>query len=262
MKDFKTTDRITLKGSFGDKELRIEHTVPFKENGIQVVLLHGVHGCANLSAANKYRLLAKQMAHRGFACWLVETTRKIHNREDFADIADWIKLAFLGKTYAQELSDVKQAVYEIAHRTEGQPLWLCGFSLGGISACCCAAEDKLNIDRLIVAGSGVYARKNMQWMLNLPIMNTLSRDVSFDVLKSVRTKTFIALRGKLDEIFPRRACEKLYSGIKVARGKKMFCQFEGADHSFRTTNGVADPSLMTKVAETITAFKQEEYEQA
>lgn len=262
MGNFKFTERITLQGSFGDRELRIEHAVPMKENGVQIVLLHGVHGCANLEPSNKYCLLATQMAKFHVSCWLVETTRKVHNRAYFADTAEWIKCAFAGKTYAQELSDVKQAVYEIRERTQGKPLWLCGFSLGGISACYCAADEKLEIQRLVVAGSGAYPKKNMRWMFNLPILNTLYDDISFDVLKNVKTKTFIALRGSKDEVFPRRACEKLYGSIKVARGSKMFRQFVGADHSLRMTNRVPDPSLMTKTAEIITSFKREDYEKA
>ena len=254
---FKETERITLCGSFGDHELRIEKAVPNSANGIQLVFLHGVHSCANLTRGNKYRVLAREMCERGFTCWLTETTRKIHNRDDFKNAQpEWIKLAFSGKTYAQELADVKQAVQEIIKRINGAPLWLWGFSLGGISAVCCAADADIKIDRLIVAGSGVYPRKKMEWMYNLPIMNTLRSDIDFNIGKHVKTESFIAFRGQFDEIFPLDACRKLYSQIKVKRGQKLFYQLEGADHAIRMRNGVQDDSLLKIMADIASGFER------
>jgi len=259
MDNFKTTERITLKGNFGDGEVRVEHTEPFKPNGIQLVLLHGVYSSANLLPTNKYRGLAEEMSKRGFACWLIETSRKIHNRDDFDDEKEWVKLAFAGKTYKQELDDVKVAVREVVRRTKAAPLWLWGFSLGGISAAACAADRDFNVDRLIVAGSGLYAKKKMEYMLTLPIMSTLREVIDDKMLADVKTKCFIAFRGSLDEIFPRSACEKFYNAVKVGRGKKMYRQFEGGDHSLRTTSGVLDRGLMGKMAEIVTNFRKDDY---
>jgi len=260
MNGFKTTEKITLKGSFGDREVRVEHTEPFNPNGVQLVLLHGVYSTANLLPNNKYRMLAEEMSKRGFSCWLVETSRNIHNRDDFSDETEWVKLAFAGKSYADELNDVKVAVREVARRTKGSPVWLWGFSLGGISAAACAADDVFDVDRLIVAGSGLYPKKNMGYMLTLPIMSTLCDVVSADMLSNVKTKSFIAFRGSKDEIFPRKACEKFYSAVKVGRGKKLFLQFEGGDHSLRMTNGVLDKSLLEKMSEIVANFKKDDYE--
>lgn len=254
---FKETERITLKGSFGDKELRIEKAVPNKANGIQLVFLHGVHSCANLTRGNKYRVLAREMCDRGFTCWLVETTRKIHNRDDYKNNQpEWIKLAFGGKKYEQELADVKQAVREVIKRINGAPLWIWGFSLGGISAVCCAAEPDIKVDRLIVAGSGVYPRKKMEWMYILPIMNTLRDDADLNIGKKVKVNSFIAFRGQYDEIFPADACKKLYSQIKVKRGQKLFCQLPGADHAIRAVNGIQDDKLLKTMADVANDFKR------
>lgn len=255
MSPFKATEVITLEGSYGDRRLRIEKAEPHKANGTNVVMLHGVFSTASLGETNKFRVLASEMCKRGFTCWLVETTRNIHNRDDYADNQEeWVRLAFYGKTYAQEYSDVKQAVHEVICRTKGQPLWLWGFSLGGISACFCAAEPDIKVERLIVSGSGMYAKKRAQYMLSLPIMNTLAADMSFDIVKQVKADSFIAFRGQKDEIFSRRACEELYRAVKTPGGRKMFCQLAGADHSIRCINGVIDNSLMTAMAETAADF--------
>ncbi|MDO4952267.1 MAG: hypothetical protein Q4E34_00390 [Synergistaceae bacterium] len=255
---FKETELIKLTGSFGDRELRIEKAVPAKANGIQVVFLHGVFSSANLGSANKFRVLAGEMCKRGFTCWLTETSRNIHNRDDFEDQGEWVRLAFAGKAYAQELSDAMKMVREVIRRTKGQPLWLWGFSLGGISACCCAAEPDINVKRLIVAGTGLYPKKKAEYMFELPILNTLKQDADFDVMKKVRTDSFIAFRGQKDEIFPRKACEKLYDSIKTDRGRKLFCQLPYADHSIRCVNGVVKDRLMSEMAEIAAKFQEPE----
>lgn len=252
---FKETGLITLTGSFGDKELRIEKTVPAKANGIQVVFLHGVFSSANLGSTNKFRVLAGEMCKRGFTCWLTETSRNIHNRDDFEDQSEWVRLAFAGKTYAQELSDAMKMVREVISRTKGQPLWLWGFSLGGISACCCAAEPDIDVRRLIVAGAGMYPKKRAEYMFGLPIMNTLKQDISFDVVKKVKADSFIAFRGQKDEIFPKKACEKLYNSVKTERGRKIFYQLPGADHSIRCVNGAVNNRLMSEMAEIAAKFQ-------
>ncbi len=255
MNMFKETEIIMLEGSYGDKQLRIEKAVPHKVNGINVVMLHGVFSTAVLSKTNKFSILASEMCRRGFTCWLVETTRNIHNRDDYADNQEeWVKLAFSGKTYAQEFADVKQAVCEVMHRTKGELLWLWGFSLGGISACLCAAEPNIKAERIIVSGSGAYAKKKAEYMFGLPIMNTLMSDISFDTIKYAETGSFISFRGQKDEIFSRRACEKLYHTVKTPRGRKMFYQFAGADHSIRCVNGVIENRLMKEMAQIVAEF--------
>lgn len=255
MKPFKESEVITLCGSYGDKELRIEKAVPHKANGINVVMLHGVFSSANLGRSNKFRVLAAEMCKRGFTCWLAETTRNIHNRDDYADNKEeWVRLAFSGKTYAQELADVKQAVREVIRRIKGQPFWLWGFSLGGISACCCAAEEDICPARLIVSGSGLFPKKQAEYMFGLPIMNTLKNDISIDTVSKISVDSFIAFRGQKDEIFPRKACEKLYNAVKTPKGRKLFCQLEGTDHSIRCVNGAVKNSLMAEMAEIAAKF--------
>ena len=160
------------------------------------------------------------------------------------DQGEWVRLAFAGKTYAQELSDAMKMVREVFSRTKGQPLWLWGFSLGGISACCCAAESDIDVRRLIVAGAGMYPKKRAEYMFGLPIMNTLKQDISFDVVKKVKADSFIAFRGQKDEIFPKKACEKLYNSVKTERGRKIFYQLPGADHSIQIKRGDAFSDML------------------
>lgn len=255
-RNFKT-EKITLKGTFGDGELRLCHCIPAIANGTNVILLHGVHSSANLSHQNKFRTLAGLLTARGFAPWLVETTRKVHDRNAYGtDIASWIKYAFSGKTFAQEQEDVFIAVRNIAQHAKDALLWVWGFSLGGITAASSAAgilaprgDGTPAIDRLIVSGTGLYCRKKMEWMLNLPILSTLRETVASDMLQKIVTNKFIAFRGEHDEIFTKTACMDFLNAIKLPKNAKFFHTVKGADHSLRCRDGKPDPTIMEEMTD-------------
>ena len=137
---FISSELIKLKGTFGDREVRLCRCDPAAANGVNVVLLHGVHSSANITHHNKFRHLADVLADNGFTSWLVETSRLVRNRHDYgADIAAWVKDAFSGKTFPQEQEDAFTAIREVFRRVKQQRVWLWGFSLGGIIVLSAAA---------------------------------------------------------------------------------------------------------------------------
>lgn len=81
-----------MEGTYGDREVHLCRCMPKHPNGINVILLHGVHSSANLSYHNKFRYLAEILTEKGLTPWLVETSRRIRNRQELKDnITAWIK---------------------------------------------------------------------------------------------------------------------------------------------------------------------------
>ncbi|NLD05971.1 MAG: alpha/beta hydrolase [Synergistaceae bacterium] len=250
-----------FSGAFGDREVRVASCLPKEPNGIQIVLLHGVHSSANMGEHNKFRFLSKLLSDRGYTPWLVETSRKIRNRQDFSnDVPQWIKKAFSGKTFAQEQQDVFTAISDISTATQGKPLWVWGFSLGGIIALSAAAK---NIDcrkgdgsripeRVIVSGTGLVAFKDVEErMMSLPVLSTLRREIASDMLSHVKVKGLISFRGSCDEIFSEKSCLGVLREVNLPEEDKHFFVIEGADHSFRSRYGKADPEIMKELVDHI-----------
>ena len=122
IREYSNIREYVVPGTFGDNEVRVTSFPPKEPNGVQVVLLHGVHSSANMGENNKFRFLSELLSGRGYAPWLVETSRKVRNRNDFSnDVPLWIREAFSGKTFAQEQQDVFNAISEISGEMPDRP---------------------------------------------------------------------------------------------------------------------------------------------
>ena len=249
-------------GTFGDKEVRVASCIPKDPNGVHIVLLHGVHSSANMGEHNKFRLLSKLLSDRGYTPWLVETSLKIRNRQDFSnDVSQWIKKAFSGKTFAQEQQDVSNAICGICAANVGKPFWIWGFSLGGIIALSMAAdninsmqEGSLHVpEKVILSGTGIMAYEDVEArMMSLPILSTLRTEIKGNMLSHVKAKGIISFRGSCDEIFPLESCLGVLREVSLPDKDKHFFIIEGADHSFRSRYGKADPEIMKEMVDLIT----------
>lgn len=242
-------------GVFGDMEVRISTSSPAFSNGVDVLLLHGVHSSANMGEHNKFRYLADILSDRGFTPWLVETSRIIRNRQDFSgDVSQWIKGAFTGKTFAQEERDVFNAIRGIRSISEGCSFWLWGFSLGGIIALSAAAfAEEKKPERIILSGTGIRAyEETEERMMSLPILSTLRSDMRPEMLSNVRTEYVVSFRGTKDDIFSEESCKEVLKEIHIPEDKKYFRSVQGADHSFRSRYGKADPSIMNEMVDCLT----------
>ena len=248
-------------GTFGDKEVRVASCIPKDPNGVHIALLHGVHSSANMGEHNKFRLLSKLLSDRGYTPWLVETSRKIRNRQDFSnDVSRWIKKAFSGKTFAQEQQDVSSAICGISAANVGKPVWIWGFSLGGIIALS-AAADNINCrikdgsqvpERVILSGTGLVAYEDVEArMMSLPVLSTLRSEITADMLSNVSARGLISFRGSCDEIFSEESCLGVLREVSLPDREKHFFIIEGADHSFRSRYGKADPKIMKEMVDQI-----------
>ncbi len=261
IREYSNIREYSIAGTFGDNRVRVTASLPGEPNGVQVVLLHGVHSSANMGENNKFRMLAESLSDRGYAPWLVETSRKIRNRHDFSnDVPGWIREAFSGKTFAQEQQDVFNALSGISEKTPGKPIWIWGFSLGGIIALSAAAyntnfpEGKGSPlpERVILSGTGLVAYKEVEdRMMSLPVLSTLRSGISSDMLSRVRARGLISFRGSCDEIFSEQSCRAVLDEVGVPEGEKHFFALDGVDHSFRSRYGKADPDIMKEMVERI-----------
>ena len=258
IREYSNVREYVVPGTFGDNEVRVTSSLPKEPpNGVQVILLHGVHSSANMDENNKFRFLAELLSERGYAPWLVETSRKARNRHDLSnDVSLWIKEAFSGKTFAQEQQDVFNAISEIGREVPDRPIWIWGFSLGGIIALSAAADDmKRNAaegsplpERIILSGTGLVAYKEVEErMMSLPILSTLRSEIGADMLAHVKAKRLISGRGSCDEIVSEESCVGVLHEASIPESEKHYFVIDGADHSFRSRYGKADPGVMEEM---------------
>jgi dienelactone hydrolase len=252
--------KVILPGTFGDKEVRLRRCIPAEPNGVDVVLLHGLHSSANLMPKNKFRFMAKLLTERGFTAWLVETSRSARNRYAFKDdVAAWVKAAFTGKTFANERDDFFTAIEHVTKAAHGKALWLWGFSLGGVMALLASAAMKISVERLMMSGTGMLSFADIDDELKpLPVVSTLQRDLAPEMTHSVRTGAVVAFRGTEDGIFSSESCLDLLAALtRVPEKLKLFREIAGADHSFRLRYGSPDPTVMREMVDfAVNAFRE------
>lgn len=259
MENIASVENITLKGAFGDRKVLLCRCAPAAPNGANIVLLHGVHSSANLSLTNKFHTLAECLAGAGFSPWLVETSRNVRDRNSYGnDIAGWVRDAFEGKTFPQEQDDAFTALSYVKSAIGDAPIYVWGFSLGGIIALSAAASDKFPrrsgrpfaFDALILGGTGLVSYPEVEeWMLKLPILSTLRAALSPSTVSEVKTGMVLSFRGEHDEVFPRENAIDLLNNIPLDPMKKIFYQVDGADHGLRARNGKNDPSIMREMTD-------------
>ena len=72
------------------------------------------------------------------------------------------------------------------------------------------------------------------------------------MLSHVKAKGIISFRGSCDEIFPLESCLGVLREVSLPDKDKHFFIIEGADHSFRSRYGKADPEIMKEMVDLIT----------
>ncbi len=248
MADKFRSEVTSLPGSFGAREVRLSRLYPETENGVHVLLLHGVHSSANLSPHNKFRHLACILAERGFTPWLCETSRRAVNREDYNDdVFGWIMEAFGGKSFRNELDDCAAALRHVESQSP-RDIWIWGFSLGGIIALALACGGGNEVGKVILSGTGLVSMPEAErTMMPLPILSTLRETIDPAMLEKVRAKAAVAFRGTNDGIFSEAACRSLLEAINIPKENKKYFILKGADHSMKMRNGRHDSKIMDEM---------------
>lgn len=244
------------RGHFGDGNVRVFVSEPagISHKAPLVVLLHGVHGCADMSFENKYGHLSRMLDFRGVVSALVETSRLRRDRHAFGeDRESWAWAAFRGKTFADDHADVLEGV-RLAHTLfPEKDLWIWGFSLGGIHAVAAAGKSSkailhfAEIDApltefkprgIITSGSGYRVRPEAKRSLALPILDSMpSEKLLHDAARKLSADFFISFYGTLDGTFSEESCRKIVKDVPLPEERKLFHIIDGADHPFRKLYG-------------------------
>jgi len=236
--------RYTAKGSYGDETVPVSFIEKpgSREAEPLLVLLHGVHGCASADHGNKYGDLAHMIVTAGARAAIIETSRSRRDRETFGDDREaWAWAAFDGKTFDMDHSDVLSGLKMVRAHAKGSPLWLWGFSLGGLHAVMAGGADTPvipELEGLVLSGSGVRIRPEEEKALTLPILSTCRSQEELEAAaRSMRTRRLVAFRGDMDETFSQASCRRFVDLAPLDPEAKHFYTIQGADHSFRHRNG-------------------------
>lgn len=257
-------------GSYGTREVLVSGLERGRED--LVVLLHGVHGCADMTAGNKYGDLARMLDASGFDALMVQTSRNRFDRETFGDDRDaWSRDAFRGKSYAMDFFDALSGLSEVLRRYPGRKLWLWGFSLGGIHWTMAAGdmageilpaaglEDPLGrmplLEGIVLSGSGVRIASSDNPILYLPILDSLPpEELLLEAAIRVKTRSVLAFYGSEDVTFTEHACRRL-QGLIPATEKKAFHVLPGVDHPFRNVAGKSSIDPLKTMVEAVTVVE-------
>jgi hypothetical protein len=247
-------ERYEAEGSFGDRKVIIEHARSRSNSGWMTVLFHGVHGCSSFDEGNKYGTLGSMLLEKGVDVCLVETSRIRRDRSFFGeDRITWAKEAFREKTYAQDLYDECSALAFIQRTFPCQRLCLWGFSLGGIHSVFITSgeyvpilkknglEDPFvdfeRINLLVFSGIGDSIKKDESESLSLPILDTISPDLSIRRAASmVKVPEVVFFFGGEDSTFSESSSRRLFDLVPTEN--KVFHIIKGSDHAFRNMCGV------------------------
>lgn len=264
------------QGHFGDKKVPVYVSRP-QASAIRppvVVLLHGVHGCANVSFENKYGRLARMLNARRAISAVVETSRLRRDRETFGeDRKSWAWAAFRGKTFAADHADVLEGLSVVHSLFPENDLWIWGFSLGGIHALTIAGGSSETIlsgenqkppllpgfrfSGIITSGSGGRIRPEGKQSLNLPILDSMPPEsVLHEAARNLSAEYFVSFYGSLDGTFSEESCRKILREVPLPETRKIFHVIEGADHPFKHLHGHPSLKPLEIMAERLTPLLQ------
>lgn len=236
---------IEANGSYGDRLVKVTVVEKARPSAV-VCLLHGVYGAASEREGDKYWVLSQKLSDLGLSTCLVETSRKRRDKWTFSDPQMWVQTAFSGKTYRQELYDQMSGVSEVMRAFPGLPLYLWGFSLGGINSLIIAggqAEGLVSeegyepprigdISGVVVSGSGDTLRSGSSFHMSLPIIDSICDQETLHRSCRYIDKGWVRFFwGDMDDTFNRESSYRLFD--LVTAEDKSFHVVTGADHSFR-----------------------------
>jgi len=243
-------ETIHAKGSFGDRLVPVHILGPKEKKNTAplVILLHGVHGCADPEPGNKYGELARMLSQEGAWCAIVETSRIRRDRVTFCEDREaWAHSAFRGKTFAQDHADAVAGAETAAGEIGSENVWIFGFSLGGIHAILASGRDKgfsFKPSGIALGGTGSFIRPEAATFLLLPILDTTPPKARLlESARNLRAGRLLSFYGSLDSTFSEESCKEIVAAASLPADRKNFIVIEGADHSFRTIKGL--PTIKT-----------------
>lgn len=264
----------TAPGSFGDREVHLFFlSEKAEEQKPLYVLYHGVHGCAQPNASNKYGYLASGLVRKGAAVCIAENSRLRRDRETFGlDRTSWAHAAFAGKTFSMEIYDACSALAEAQKMYPDRKTILWGFSLGGLIALLMAGGETGEFTKalplaepawkrpsgLVVSGSGDETAAPETGNLPLPILDTLGeKSVLLRAASEADSLSFaLFFYGSRDGTFTEESSRRLFRLVPLPDDRKEFHIILGADHSFRMVEDLPSSKPVEEMAEITMAMEE------
>lgn len=224
----------SIKGIFGNKMNRIKLCVNKKSDEL-IVLLHGAYSSPFSDRDKRYEYLFQKLSPF-ISVGFYQTSRIFEvQKKPQLTFEKFRDLSFKGKTFCQELSDVKESFVEIVNETKKETgkcklrITLVGFSLGGTMSVLLTKVSK-EIDNIFLFGSGIsFASKNPPILDSIPSETQISK-----ILVEFRGNIFIC-RGSDDRQATHEKAYEIYESAKNSN-LKLFIELKDVDHRFILKN--------------------------
>lgn len=228
--------QIGVPGTYGDKVVLLTILESDVKSPWVVTLFHGVHGSASLMEGNKYSTLAHMLVELGITVCMVESSRTRRDKYNFKRRDHWAVAAFYGKSYEEDFEDHCRAMKRVKELFPDQKHCLWGFSLGGLHA----LMSSVKVDALVVSGSGDSLKGGNKSFLDMPVLDSVpSQSELYAACVKYSAEWVCFFYGTKDDTFEEESCRRLFERIPLSEEDKKFHIIEGADHSFRSIDGVA-----------------------
>jgi len=228
-----------IDGCFGNKKIFIDLRVNKKSDWL-VIFLHGAYGSVYKDKETKYQFLAKKLV-KDCSIGFYQTSRFFEWKEKpELSFEAFKRQGFKGKTFKQELKDVKKSFWEIVSQVKKEignkkiKICLVGFSMGGIMSILLTEKVK-DINKIMTLGTGMSFRisknRKKEWSLVRTMLNRLE-------LKRKLGNYFgnlTVILGEKDKLVDIKEGKSFFASAKKAQIRNLII-VKGADHRFNMIN--------------------------
>lgn len=219
-----------IPGTFGQKKIYYDYLESTTPSNIVIVFFHGVYSSTYNHPMYKY--FAKAIVKKGLAnVALYETSRKIQSWEKPDEWQMYVD-SFTGKTFEDELEDVKTIIKYIDDmKKKDTHFFFIGSSLGGTLLSYLLPKYKNRVKSVVLLGSGITTNGKEQ-----PILSTYPS--SHEILDNYKMHSgnITLIQGTNDETVPTKPARRIISQDSQALIKKLII-LNGVDHRFTTIFG-------------------------
>lgn len=227
-----------IMGTFGKKRIfyRLDKT-----KSTQLTIFF--HGAYSSTLTEKYTNIIRQLKKRkyksDFLCY--ETSRKHYSFEDHALPFEAYAQTFSGKTFQDELEDVKTLLQHI-RIDRYDSLVFVGYSLGGTLSSFFIRQHTKKIKGIYLFGSGISTNRK-----TYPILSTYPN--SSTILQNFKgyTGTVTLVQGTEDTIVPQEDAGNILAHA-ISAERTTHIRLKGVDHRFITKFGKCAEDELDEIA--------------
>ncbi|MCS7092906.1 MAG: alpha/beta hydrolase [Patescibacteria group bacterium] len=224
---------IDFEGVFGEKIQKGVYLKGEKKEG--VFFVHGLYGnCFD----EKYRKLSNFLNKKGYSVFLFNRSRLDHeilineNRQN----------QFQGKSFNDEIEDVKIALKHFLRISRLRKVHYAGFSLGGTLSSFLVKNFNSYLKTIFLFGSGLSTKNK-----NRPIVNRFpEKSLILNNFSSYSGK-IILVQGTYDDVVPIEEAREIITYHKNKAPLTKLILLRGVDHQFKRIKGRPSELKLTKL---------------